>query len=319
MTTSITTKNGDKGNTKLYSGEEVGKNDSKIKFVGLIDEVVSFLGLARVTSKKVSKELEQVQKDLFILASQVAINHSSVLHSIISSLDDIDYILKQDEYKKAYNSIMREYYDLEKIIDYNFIDNFEKEHNRVSSLVDFPKDFILPGGNNSVSGANIDIARAKVRNLETIWWDLEFLFSTRKPVDIYLNRLSDYLWLLARIEEGQSKMQKEVESKDALDCAHTFLMHEKSTQVGMDGKIYYKADLFNPKDYVKVGNPLIEAIYYNGKKVIKKMSLLDFVYDSFENNSEVVKYWRYADKLSGKEDESYDNMILDIEVPNINS
>ena len=187
MTSKITTKKGDKGTTSLYSGERVPKNNINIKIVGIIDELVSHLGLARVYSQVVNSELEQLQKDLFVLASDIATTQGK-------------------------RKIKR--------IDKNFIDIFEKEHSRISEKVQFPKDFVLPGGVNSISGAQIDICRTIARRLEVEIIDCSFnnnvknvevieKLNEKNCILTYVNRLSDYLWLLARLEEGKSKMQKD--------------------------------------------------------------------------------------------------------------
>lgn len=174
MKTKITTKGGDRGMTSLYSGERISKSEIQIKFVGIVDELVSHLGLARVHAQKVNSELEQLQRDLFVLASDIA------------TTKDSKKVIKR--------------------VDQEFVDIFEKEHERVSKLVEFPKDFILPGGVNSVSGAHIDVARSVARRLET-----EIVSACpSEEIFIYVNRVSDYLWLLARLEEGQSKMQKDI-------------------------------------------------------------------------------------------------------------
>lgn len=174
MTTNITTKGGDKGVTSLYSGERVDKSDKRIKLVGIIDELVSFIGLARVSSKKnVSVELEIIQKDLFVLASEIAtLEHSK----------------------------------LKKRIDDEFLNKFEEKHKKISDEIEFPKDFVLPGAYGSISGAYIDVARTVARRLETeMASELFVSFNLLR----YVNRLSDFLWLLARLEEGKSKMQKD--------------------------------------------------------------------------------------------------------------
>ena len=175
MKTKITTKAGDDGETSLYSGERVLKSSERIRIVGLIDELVSYIGLARVSSnnEEVKFNLEKVQKDLFTLAAEIATTDTSKLKNKI---------------------------------DKKFMSEFEILHESISDKIEFPKDFILPGAHGSISGAQIDICRTIARKIEV---EVTNFLLISKTCLKYLNRLSDFLWLLARLEEGNSKMQKD--------------------------------------------------------------------------------------------------------------
>src|SRR3989344_8821304 len=71
---SITTKTGDQGITSLYGGARVPKDDLRVELYGSLDELCSFLGSCKslIRQKKQKKLLESIQKELFILGSEIA-------------------------------------------------------------------------------------------------------------------------------------------------------------------------------------------------------------------------------------------------------
>lgn len=168
----ITTKTGDDGRTSLYCGNRVAKDDARIEACGALDEVVSFLGLAKSASKdkKTKSIMYSVQKELFILGAEVAGSKSSAGK------------LKK---KIGKDSICV----LEKEID-------ELENARLVKV----RSFCIPGENTSSSA--LDIARAVTRRAErrSVTLLKKGMIKNRNIV-VYLNRLSDLLYLLARLNE----------------------------------------------------------------------------------------------------------------------
>ena len=161
----IVTKKGDGGYTYVYSGDKLSKDDLKLEAVGTMDELSSFLGMAKslVKDKRGKNILEKIQKDLFNLESQISGMDSRKLKSKISSRN-IRYL--EDRIKKL-----------------------EKK---------FPfKDFVLSGGNlvSSVLYITCSIARRLERRIVALR-NKEKLKA--KNILIYLNRLSDLLFLLSR-------------------------------------------------------------------------------------------------------------------------
>lgn len=164
----IYTKTGDQGETGLLGGVRVSKSHSAIKVCGSIDEVNSFIGLSRVENQSISLNalLTQIQHDLFDLGSRVA--------ACLSSSDRIPDFPPE---RVA---------ELERAID-----QYDEE---LAPL----KAFILPGGGRT--GGTLHLARSVYRRAER---QLVELINSETKTDlslelIYLNRLGDLLFVLAR-------------------------------------------------------------------------------------------------------------------------
>lgn len=164
----IYTKTGDQGETGLLGGVRVSKSHSAIKVCGSIDEVNSFIGLSRVENQSISLNalLTQIQHDLFDLGSRVA--------ACLSSSDRIPDFPPE---RVA---------ELERAID-----QYDEE---LAPL----KAFILPGGGRT--GGTLHLARSVCRRAER---QLVELINSETNTDlslelIYLNRLGDLLFVLAR-------------------------------------------------------------------------------------------------------------------------
>lgn len=169
----VYTKTGDKGTTSLYGGVKVSKNDVRIDAYGTVDELNSAIGLIRSSEIQdiYIRQLIQVQKDLFHVGAELATpkekmylaNGKSRLPKLISDPD-----IEQLE---------------------NWIDGMEDELPPLTH-------FILPGGNLAASHAHL--SRCICRRAERITVALSDLEEIRTEVMKYLNRLSDYLFVLAR-------------------------------------------------------------------------------------------------------------------------
>ncbi len=167
----IYTKTGDKGSTSLLGGQRVEKNHPKLKAYGTVDELNSHMGLLLSFVKKdiSNSDIEQnfifeIQNHLFLLGSHLACFEDSDRQKFkIASFDTCQTIFLEDG-----------------------IDKLEK------SLMPL-KNFILPGGSASSSQAHI---------CRTVCRRAERLVAALKDFDpiwlIYLNRLSDYFFVLAR-------------------------------------------------------------------------------------------------------------------------
>lgn len=176
---SITTRRGDGGRTSLYSGERVAKDSPRCRACGSVDELVCALGVARAQARRswVRRALESVQKDLFAVAAEFATSpgHVPSLRRRIGDGDVADLT-------------------------------------RAAAVIErrrrLPRGFIVPGA--TPGGAWIDHARATARRCER---EAVALFRHKqlrnRAILAWLNRLSDYLWLLARAEEGRSTPLRE--------------------------------------------------------------------------------------------------------------
>lgn len=164
----IYTKTGDKGSTSLLGGTRVPKFHPRIEAYGTIDELNSFVGLIRdhISQQHYREALLRIQERLFTMEAQIA--------------KDPDVKL---EYKLP--GIHPE--------DITFL---EQEMDAMNEALPELRNFILPGGHPAVSFCHV--ARCVCRRAERNTLRL----SHAQPVDeimiMYLNRLSDYLFVLAR-------------------------------------------------------------------------------------------------------------------------
>ena len=160
--TKVTTKTGDSGQTGLGNGERISKNSLRIHAMGSIDKLNSFIGWARIeTDEELSKSLECIQQDLFNLGGELAV-------------PDVEMNLLTEERLTW----------LER--------NIEAINDDLPPLT----EFILPGGTEGC--ARIHIVRAECRDSERILVALGELEAIPKLHKTYLNRLSDYLFIVAR-------------------------------------------------------------------------------------------------------------------------
>ena len=175
----IYTKTGDAGETSLFGGGRVPKHHLRVEAYGTIDEVNSMLGVARAAkpSKQGDEWLEQVQNQLFHLGADLA-----------TPLDaKSDWITRVSEAEVAW---------LEDTID------------RMSDELAPLSNFILPGG--TPAAAHLQVARAVCRRAERLIVALTESEDTSEQALPYANRLSDWLFTLARYEnmkagESESK------------------------------------------------------------------------------------------------------------------
>jgi len=171
----IYTKTGDKGETGLLGGERVTKNSLRLNAYGTIDELNAFIGLAitEVKSEKVKEVLVDLQNKLFIVGSDLAApeNEKSVKLKIIRTPSD-------------------------------FISQVEKNIDEFDSQLDELKNFILPGG--SKGAALLHICRTISRRAEREIVALKNSVSIGKNILIYINRISDLFFVLARFENKYS-------------------------------------------------------------------------------------------------------------------
>jgi cob(I)alamin adenosyltransferase len=161
--TKVTTKVGDKGTTALGDGSKVSKSDLRIRCIGEVDELNSFIGHAKIATKdkKIVKELSEIQNNLFNLGGELSVPKKQ-----------IDLVKEE--------SILY----LETIVD---------ELNKEMPPL---KDFILPGGDEF--SARLHIVRSVCRRVERSIVLLNEEEDGRNIWIKYLNRLSDYFFVLAR-------------------------------------------------------------------------------------------------------------------------
>ncbi len=165
---SVITGKGDKGKTRILSGVELSKADIRIKAIGSLDELSSYIGLIRsfeAMPKPQKNFLLELQNDLFKISAMLACPT-----------------------KKMYDKIP-------KITDTD-IEKLEVQIDRYEKILPPQKFFLLPGGSQETSF--IHIARAVCRRAETYAVELFEKEEVENNIIKYLNRLSDYLFILAR-------------------------------------------------------------------------------------------------------------------------
>lgn len=176
---SITTKTGDAGQTRLGDGTEVSKTTKRIEAIGAIDEMNSVIGLccAHGIQEPYLSWLKTIQNDLFDLGAELSVPESA----------------STDCTKGASVKQRKQYFDKTKIPQ---LENWLAElHEQLPAL----DSFILPGG--SVIAATLHLARSITRRAERETLRLTQEEVVSSEITIYLNRLSDLLFQLARITE----------------------------------------------------------------------------------------------------------------------
>ena len=163
----IYTKTGDKGETSLIGGTRVQKYHQRIEAYGTIDELNSWIGLIRdqQINEHSTKSLLEIQDRLFTIGSLLAADpEKSRMKLPEISNDDITFL--------------------------------EKQIDLMNETIPELKSFILPGGHTTVSYCHI--ARCVCRRAERLVVHLNETSSVDGKIIIYINRLSDYLFTLAR-------------------------------------------------------------------------------------------------------------------------
>lgn len=169
MAFKIYTKTGDLGKTSLIGGTKVPKNNIRIEAYGTVDELNSFIGLTadQLTHPATKDILKEIQDRLFTIGSSLACDPDKESKLKIPDLKESDVELLEEE-----------------------IDKMNEELEEM-------KSFILPGGHVAISTAHV--TRCVCRRAERICVNMQQNNLFVEPLVIkYLNRLSDYLFVLAR-------------------------------------------------------------------------------------------------------------------------
>ncbi len=184
----IYTKRGDSGKTDLFGiSNRISKSSIRVSAYGEIDELNSFIGLIRSNInetafkknyKDIEKALEKIQNDLFIIGADLATPKIDKKHNQLSKMRKIEI--------KDINKI-------EKLID-----NCSKDLEPL-------KNFILPGG--SILASLFHISRTICRRAERNIVELSEKEDINKNIIPYLNRLSDLLFIFARMSNKSLKIK----------------------------------------------------------------------------------------------------------------
>ena len=176
---SIVTKTGDHGETSLMYGRRVPKDDARVAAYGAVDELTAALGLARASSndKFVTEQIHAVQKDLINVMGE------------LSTLPEDRPRYVKDGFQVVDTKMVDRVHDV--------IADLEKD----KSL--YPKDWVIPGDNPT--SAALDLARTICRRAER---HVATLKDPNAEILRYLNRLSDFCWILARYMEAAKRKSR---------------------------------------------------------------------------------------------------------------
>lgn len=177
----IYTRTGDEGTTALFGGDRVTKSHPRIDAYGTVDETNSMIGLARAHledapgSGRLDETLGRLQEDLFILGADLA------------TPDDAKSVVPR--------------------INADHVDCLEDDIDAYSEDLDPLRNFVLPGG--TVGAATLHAARTTCRRAERLTVKALSQESLNQQAAIYLNRLSDLLFVLARWANRQAGVRED--------------------------------------------------------------------------------------------------------------
>jgi cob(I)alamin adenosyltransferase len=173
----IYTKTGDTGTTSLFGGKRVSKADLRIDTYGTVDELNSYMGLLR------DQEVNQKRKDVLVEIQDRLFTIGSILATEPGNTKvKIPALMEQD------------------------IQFLEKEIDAMDADLPPMRFFVLPGGHPSVSFGHV--ARTVCRRAERLTIALDQIEKVEPLVIKYLNRLSDYLFMLCRKMTSELKVEE---------------------------------------------------------------------------------------------------------------
>jgi len=166
MSFKIYTKTGDKGETGLFGGKRLPKNHLRIEAYGTVDELNSYVGLVRdcVEKEEIRVVLKSIQDRLFAIGANLASDPDKNMKTPDILVTDIELL--------------------------------EKQMDKMDEDLPALKNFVLPGGHTSVSFCHV--ARCVCRRAERLVVALSQVDKVDNILIQYLNRLSDYLFILSR-------------------------------------------------------------------------------------------------------------------------
>ncbi len=176
----VYTKTGDKGTTSLIGGTRVKKSDIRIESYGTVDELNSFIGLLAtyVDEKETADLLAEIQNVLFNVGCNLAMGES---------------------FKKEIK---------ESVVADALIEHVEKAIDRMQAAIPELKSFVIPGGSRSASTAHV--CRTVCRRAERLIIALGESSEVDRNLMAYVNRLSDYFFVLSRYLNNIEKVDEKI-------------------------------------------------------------------------------------------------------------
>ncbi len=166
--TKVYTRTGDKGTTSLVGGVRISKSDIRLETYGTVDELSSFLGLlaAMLETGEDRDTLIRIQNDLFVVGNHLATDQSKTTLGPAGQLPEGE------------------------------ITFLEQQIDAINALLPEPQGFILPGGCQAAAQAHI--CRTVCRRAERCIVALSETAVVGEEIQKFVNRLSDYLFVLAK-------------------------------------------------------------------------------------------------------------------------
>jgi len=164
----VYTKNGDQGFTRLADGQDLLKSDVRLAAIGDVDELNSFIGLLICkVPEDLTQKLIKIQQSLFVLGAHIATDSKEYLGNMkLISMQDI--------------------VSIEEMID------------EMDAQLDPMRFFILPGGHETIAIAQITRTVCRRAERSLIQWAKPIKNEDYAISIVYLNRLSDYLFMMCR-------------------------------------------------------------------------------------------------------------------------
>ncbi len=247
------TKTGDKGQTSLVGGLRVSKSDMRVDCYGTIDEANSMLGLSysQTDIEYIRAAVKEIQKRLFSLGAELASDGETAkkLTGRINS-DDISY--------------------LEGIVDY------------CTSIVGKQTAFVIPGVDKA--SATLHVARTIVRRAERAMVELSSVEDIEQVLLKYVNRLSDAIYAMARLQEETTKASN---LKEQVTDLVKKAMNNLTIPVEKPPLTLEVAEIMAKRareKSIEIGVPIVFAVVDQGGNLI----LLNRMADSFLGSIEVA-------------------------------
>lgn len=232
---SIYTKTGDKGYTNLMKIQNISKSDDRIQLLGNIDELTSSIGLVKAfdNREEVKLQLERIQKNLMNVMAGIA------------DPGNKGFILSEEE-----------------------ITYLEDEINRLEDSFNRKKEFVLPGS-NSIS-AQLDVCRTVARRAERWLVQVDRRYSVDKYSKIYMNRLADYLYMLARYTDY--KLEEDINGNTKKEANNQKNITSKNNYIGMNQGVEIHEKLMDD-NIMNINEKIIAAVIEKLGVCIKKIDL----------------------------------------------
>ena len=179
----IYTKGGDKGKTGIFGGERVNKDDIRIEANGTLDELNAVLGVVRA----------------YIQSGNFKDSYDPLIYTIQKELMSIMSLVASPSYKRDQNP---------NTFNKDLIELLEKEIDNIVFRTEKLGYFILPGGN--LLSSHLQLARTIARRAERRLYSLNRIDIVPEEILIFINRLSDLLFVMAQFSMQQDGLSQEI-------------------------------------------------------------------------------------------------------------